>query len=562
MPVSQPLLVAGTAAGAGGLEPSAIDSVTVAIDGSAPVPATTEIVLGQKPPTVKFNATVPFPDTVGLHEVVVRAVDDQGKDGSARVAVVGHGGPAKGRTPRESLEVTATNAGPPSAGDWATQIVKSNRSAPAVLASLLSLAVWQQRGDDYPVCEYEWNNVTNPSEDYDEVPVAFSGWLLQPELSGNDVPFTHPFGMDWECMVALDSEYAGLLAEGNTVPDGTDGADAIADALGLDIPVPSGGLLALETDSACVPSALRELGSTGPVRVGDRIAALGRWIVDAGHSIDVNGGKSYRAEMHPPMMMAIAGTRTDASGEDLTRLVLTSRPYLVRQVYTTDTGTIYDDNASDDGPLLAHLNNEIDKLHGVIPSSWTLEAHPKIASKPFNGVHFLRLTVRPPGSQGPVPGPAGAIQVSFQFTCRSGVGVQVVSAEGGVDVLLVLNSVDYAAPPLPPRQTVSYNKDQLGVASDLITFEQIVSIFSVSPISIADAEQALARGIETDSYQVGDVDLLDRSHMLPFVPIDNIPGGQGIMVDDGQPYPVFGFLEIRQLPPAPTPGAAGPAAEA
>lgn len=34
--------------------------------------------------------------------------------------------------------------------------------------------------------------------------VGASGWALDPHYSGGDVPFTHPFGFDWEFMVALD----------------------------------------------------------------------------------------------------------------------------------------------------------------------------------------------------------------------------------------------------------------------------------------------------------------------------------------------------------------------
>ena len=93
------------------------------------------------------------------------------------------------------------------------------------------------------------------------------------------------------------------------------------------------------------------------MRVGDRVAVFGRWIVDAAHHVDLLGGHgtSYRAEVHPPLLMAIGGTRRGADGELLTRIVFTSRPYLVEQVYTTDIETIYDDSASDDRTLLEHL---------------------------------------------------------------------------------------------------------------------------------------------------------------------------------------------------------------
>jgi len=133
------------------------------------------------------------------------------------------------------------------------------------------------------VCEREWTQVTAPHEDYDDEPVAFSGWLLQPEISGKDLRLTHPFGFDWECMVALDSAYQSLLAPGNTIPDGADGQQAKDDAARLAVPLRQGGLLAVETDGGCVPLAFNP--AINFIRIGDRIAVLGRWIVDAGHAV-------------------------------------------------------------------------------------------------------------------------------------------------------------------------------------------------------------------------------------------------------------------------------------
>ncbi|MDA8439689.1 MAG: hypothetical protein M0Z51_12650 [Propionibacterium sp.] len=552
----QPVVVVGIVVGDGNPEPSEADAVTVSADGGAPVQATLAIVPGQHTaPTKRFTATVPVTDTLGFHTIVAEATFDNQSHSRAAVTMIRGEAGAPAKTPAASLEVMATNPGPPSTGDedWAVHIVKGNRTPPIDVSgvSVLTLAAMLARGDDFPVCSREWNEITAPGEDYDDDPVAFSGWLLQPEISGNDVPFTHPFGNDWECMVALDPVFSGLLAQGNTVDDGADGTRARADADSLGITIPPGGIMAVEDDGGCVPLAFNPLLNL--VRVGDRIAALGRWIVDAGHSVPVGEPvpplnlqfKSYRAEVHPPMLLAIAGTRTTAAGDVVTRLLLTSRPFLARQVYATDTDTIQNDGAPDDGGLLWHLNSEIQKL-GV--SHTTIEAHPKIAEKPFRGVHFLRLRVRPPAPGGPV-GPilaGGEIEVSFQVTHRSAVGVEVVPADDGVDVLLALNSVDYKPFPLPERETVSITKDELGDASALITLEQFLELIQLNVVDTVIAEKALSDGVQTDRYAVPGVDVLDRSHAVPFVPISAIPSPQGIVVDDGQPYPVFGFLELRR----------------
>jgi hypothetical protein len=42
--------------------------------------------------------------------------------------------------------------------------------------------------------------------------------------------------------------------------------------------------------------------------------------------------------------------------------------------------------------------------------------------------------------------------------------------------------------------------------------EQIASLFNVNPVSTVIAEHALAHGIETDKYDVPDVNMMDRSH--------------------------------------------------
>ena len=571
---AQPLHVAGTAMGKGGPEPVAVDTVTVAVDGGPPVAASLTIVPRQKIPTVQFAADVQAPSNQGPHEIRVVAIDDAGTRAAATVTVIVQDVSPSAFTPQDSLQVSVVNPAPPSSGDWAADIVKANPSPlpESFLTGLQDLALWREKQDDYPICAREWVQVTDPANDYDVDTAGFSGWLLQPEISKRDVPFTHPlgnqpFGLDWECMVALDPEYAGLLAAGNAQPDGDDGINALVDAKTLGIKVPDGGLLAVETDSGCVPSALKPPRPDDPfpdtVRVGDRIAVFGRWIVDSAHHVDLpDRTTSYRAEVHPPLLMAIGGTRPTVPGDTLTRIVLTSRPYLVRQVYTTDTGTIYEDSAPDDGTLLNHLNNEMDKLtrldiwHAGGPDSTSIEAHPKIASKPFQGTHLFRLTVRPPALAG--HDAFARVEVSFQFTRRSGVGVQVAGLDDHVDVLVSLNSGTYQAPPLPPRDTDMWPKDRLKALDPdparLITFDQIASILTLpifrppgfGLIDLANAEQALAHGVETEHYDIPDVDALDRSHAVPFVPVTQIPANAGVVTDDSQPYPVFGFLEIRR----------------
>ena len=556
-----PVRVSGRAGATLTPVPVTVDGVTVSVDGGPPVQASLQQPQKGQFHTVTFDAQVPPLTGEGPHSITAVATFDDGSTATAGVSVVVRNVAGAAVTPAESLQVTVINPPPPASANWAADLVKADRT-PFQL-SLTQLAVWHDRGDAFPICTHEWVQVLDPGEDYDLGTVGFSGWVLQPEVARSDVPFTHPFGgRDWECMVALDPEYAGLLARGNSVPDDAGGGQAMADAVRLQIPVPDGGLLAVEAEENCVPSTIKDPNS-GTVLKGDRIAVFGRWIVDSGHAVaDPTGADpSYRAEVHPPLLMAIGGTRTDHVEGLLTRVALTTRPYLAKQVFTTDKASIYDDSGPVDGGMLEHLLREADKLTTGplpgIPDSTTLEAHPKIAAKPFSGTHFYRLFVRPPAI--PVSGHGGlgggilaeTVEVSFQFTCRTGIVVEVLGQTDHIELLISLNSNTYSPPMLPTRQTEVWNKDRLNQEQSgsgaIISVQQFTSALSLEAPS---AEAALLHGIETDRYEVQDVNVFDRSHAVPFTSVDELPGGDaGIVIDDNQPYPLTGFVEIRRVHP-------------
>jgi len=570
----QSVTCSGRATGHGGLQTTLVDRVVLSLDGVGGTEAELSPVV-PKPavPAVNWAASIAAPGQPGPHDLTITAFpDDGGAPASVTVGFDVQAPPDSALTPQQSLELSLVNPDPPGPGDWASAVVKANRSD-LDFTAVLDDAVFFDRGDRYPVCNREWNQVTAPGEDYDLDTVGFSGWLIQPDISGADVPFTHPFGRDWECQVVLDPSFAGLLAPGNV--DLTDPelvqATATADDLGLGGQIQEvGGLMAVETDERCVPAALHPpFGEV--VRSGDRIAAIGRWIVDAAHTATVDpdttpqlpqGGTSFRSEVHPPLLMAIGGTRVLTPTDVRTRIVLTSRPFLVRQVYVVGTDQIGDDSAKDDGTLLQHLDHEISKLSPDwwqlgIPDSVTIEAHPQIAAKPFDGIHVAALTVRPPPDTALQAGPlSGEAQVSFQLTHRAGVGVQLIGTDqvvddqrqASVEVLISLGA-GYQPAPRPPRQEYVPSADELDDGASLVAVELAASLLSpgLDPVTRINRVQALLRGVVTDAYDVPGVDLLDRSQAQPFVEVTQIPAGAGIVENsaDDQPYPVFGWLDIR-----------------
>ena len=165
VPVSRPLLVAGIASGVGGAEPSLIDSVMVSVSGAGPVAATLKPLAshGTAAPTVSYSATLPFPSLAGDVGIVVTAKDDMGVEATATVTVVGHEPGPAAFTPQSSLQVFGTNPAPPFGGDWATRIVKDDRSPAADLATIASAVIKWERGDQFPVCSREWTQVTTPA---------------------------------------------------------------------------------------------------------------------------------------------------------------------------------------------------------------------------------------------------------------------------------------------------------------------------------------------------------------------------------------------------------------
>ncbi len=204
------------------------------------------------------------------------------------------------------------------------------------------------------------------------------------------------------------------------------------------------------------------------------MAVFGRWIVDCGHQVpitrcdtdhtDVHKGlTAFRTEIHPPLLMAAARVTTGSlaapaalNSSELTRVLFTSRPYLVGQRFTTDTGRIYDDaDPADDGPFFPHMINEVVKTHetllGFPTASIQVEAHPKIKSHPFQGSYEFHLIVRPPATAQGAIGTAshGPLAVAFQFTVRSGCGVQVTSSgPDAIEIVIQLNQDGYTPPRL------------------------------------------------------------------------------------------------------------------
>jgi len=426
----------------------------------------------------------------------------------------------------------------------------------------------------------EWKQVLEPHDaDYEgESLVGATGWALNPEFSDVDLPFYHPFGFDWEFTIALDqpqddpTKYTFLLARGNQSQQAEGSGDAIEQATAMHVPLPIGpdnipSVLGVEIDRGVIPNGFTELhpeSERGGLAPGDRVAVFGRWIVDCGHEVEVADVKSYRTEIHPPLLMASARVTHDslvnAQAKAVTRVLFASRAYLVSQRFTTDTDTIYDDTAGDDGPFVDHMVNEVIKVDSF--RSLSVEAHPKIKSFPFDGKREAHFIVKPPPPPNPFINP-GRLYVSYQFTVRSGCSVTVTpGALGAIEVVITLDQDGYTPPALPTRKGRSWPRDELdelrdGTGTQILEVEALAGVIEyllTGPLGAIAVEVILEilgnGGIETDEYaHVEDnVDIYDASRAFFSVSVTDLPTTKGVTQDDSQPFPVYGWLEVGYEP--------------
>jgi hypothetical protein len=213
---------------------------------------------------------------------------------------------------------------------------------------------------------FEWTPIFG--SEFDQPLVGLSGTIIEaPKISPIDVPFTHPFGTDWEFHFAPDQIYASLLAPSNGCTEFANGdcvnnlpdqihatvgnnssfeeiKEVVATAVKERFRLPTSplgvrGVLGFETDQGLVPPDYR-----GRVNKGDRVAMFGRWIVDCGHD-------DFHSEMHPPLLMGFGRQGSGSSGQPATVSEVISRPYLVGQTFEDGKGVRH------------HLYNEL--LKGV-----------------------------------------------------------------------------------------------------------------------------------------------------------------------------------------------------
>jgi hypothetical protein len=385
---------------------------------------------------------------------------------------------------------------------------------------------------------YQWMQVLDSAGEYDRLLVGAAGWAVRNKIAGLEVPFTHPFGRDYEFYLAPDSQYQTLLVPSNIAGDEEYAeATCCAQRMGLDVPC---GVLGVETDKGLLPEDYR-------ANDGDRVAVFGRWIVDAGHD--------FHTEIHPPLLMVSArsispqGIGIGPATATLSRVI--GRPYLVSQEFLG-------------GGLFEHLVKEAVRV--VCPGwpatlpfcSFHLAALARLLPMPFSGFQEISYRVRPPIER---PSTDHELFVTFHFTVRSGVSVQIIWSEPDtLTVLITMDDLKYIAPPPPPEEVVNVRIDELGedvqeIFNDVIVGAALAPLgpaFGVPVTTNPQAALILNQGIFTKQYEAPTA----VSRICPAIqrlPAATLRGYTPYSVDDRQPFPIFGFLVAEwQGPAAPT----------
>jgi hypothetical protein len=389
----------------------------------------------------------------------------------------------------------------------------------------------------------EWEPVLSPDDELGGN-VGISGWVCSVNRKPandptSDLPFLHPFFNDWTLYMAPDESFSNLLSPGDipwldqSVHRGDPAAkDALvfanqhSDQIGVQTVNGQPAFIEFEMEQGLLA------GDYWPSEAGERVAALGRWIVDCGHD-------NFSSEIHPPLVLA----RATAAGDE-TQVKLIGRAFLTSQWFGSQSllQSLLGQLGSKEGEAWAAISLFPPALELISP----MEAKPHVFSPPFEGIQSVMFTVRPPT---PRLSPDDTLLLSYHFTVRTGVYVSAFSGANPdeVAILVILNDAGYVPAPLPPEQTISISFDDLiqGAGSGKPALQGVLgTAIALNPA----VEAVLAKGITTTRYQMPPPQSSkDGDHVVTDQVVDpnlRVPA-QPFAVDDEQPYPIYGWLNLR-----------------
>jgi hypothetical protein len=376
--------------------------------------------------------------------------------------------------------------------------------------------------------------------------VAVSGTVCSHLLSGDDpndfsrdMPFLHPFYNDWDMFVAVDEPFYRLLAPTQDQGSETDPSyqDAIkyADANGISYPK---GFMGIEIQRGFVTADYR-------ATEGQRVAMLGRWIVDCGHD-------NFTTEIHEPLLLAI-GYREQppidqAFSVPRTTIKLISRPFMVSQIINGHGVLPAMKLGFAERLAEAHLDLLFPPLLAEVSP---IALRPTIVSPPFRGIESLPLTMRPPV---PRPSPAHVLHASYHFTVRSGVSIVVGSTPSADEIVLTVWMDEGGYKPMNPPAPHNVNVPWDGEKSILASLPQdkrsdLNKLFGLTTGLDFLVKLVYDKGFDTDRYDLappgGEHDFENLVYNAVVTTAGVASSNSGYVVDDNQPYPIYGWMTLE-----------------
>lgn len=413
----------------------------------------------------------------------------------------------QGATAPRLLPVPPGDPGPILETDFVNKPLRDHRG------NWTSKAVGGKTIDSPSGPDWSWVPLQDHDDEYGGELTGLSGTIVQdPEVSSEDMPFTHPYGNDFEFHVAPDPAYADLAGP-NMEGSYADSTKRAKDQFGLNV----AGVVGMEWDGGMVPTAYRP-------RIGHRVCLFGRWIVDAGHD-------DFHTEIHPPLLMVSAhGTRSSfqaarSRSNDATVASILSRPHLVSQQFAGNG-------------LVDHFLSEVAKA--MTFRSTLVRAHPTLMA-PYRGLNIMMFKIRPPT---PPADPRDELWVEWDLVTRDkGTAIQILRGTGGnsVRVVVVLNEAGYEPPPEPSRRNVRISIDELANQAGEAGVWLKSGVFLAGFVNAVGAA-VIARGVETHTYASLPAPRLGNPGRAR---VADLHGSQKVSVDPSQPFPVAGSVKVE-----------------
>lgn len=366
----------------------------------------------------------------------------------------------------------------------------------------------------------EWGDIVDGGRQ-----VLINGTVTTRHLGPSDLPTSHAFGDDLSMDVALDAPFRPFAAQ-----LGREREDRPANEMHVEI---SSGYLPHQVRPAVAShdATWREVsdhnltgflpGFDGPM-VGDRVAVMGRWIVDCGHA-------SYATELHPISFLAWA--HDDGA---TTTVDVMMNPYRDTELYSPDAGT------------LGRVN---DRTRAALPTTkpfprYLLDEALRLVSNPTGHLRAQELidatrlspvdlrVCRPTASAN--GNGNGKVRVGADVVTRRDVDVRVRRDGAGCAVVTVTTKADYRAADVVTAQC-------------RLPWSYLRVIAGAALGSNADIKALIDKNVPVLLRPLVDRDPdTTCADALAGPPVNDRPTTVDRRVDDGQPLALYGVVTVSR----------------